>query len=103
MEDFQRIKRVTEEAVRSNMNNTTIIRQWKRDIRACIMRIKEKYNNLIDKFIYQFSISFKNVENSSEMMEFSGEDRKLTNQVEELQKKYSEIIKIFNNIASSTA
>ena len=37
------------------------------------------------------------------MMEFRGEDKKLLKQVEDLQKKYQEIDKIFTNIANSTA
>ena len=37
------------------------------------------------------------------MIEFRGEDKKLHKQVEELQKKYAEIEKIFTNITNSTA
>lgn len=77
MDDFERIKALTMEAVNSNANNTTIIRNWKMSIRECLMRIRTKYIDLIDKFIYQFGVSFKNVETSDEMMEFRGEDKKL--------------------------
>ena len=40
---------------------------------------------------------------SNDLMEFRGEDKRLLKQVEELQKKYTEILKIFSNISSSSA
>lgn len=36
-------------------------------------------------------------------MEYRGEDRRLLQQVEDLQKKHTEILKIFNNIQTSSA
>ena len=40
---------------------------------------------------------------SNDLMEFRGEDKRLLKQVEELQKKYTEILKIFSNISGSSA
>jgi len=67
------------------------------------MKIRSSFIEDIDKFIYSFGAVFKNVENSPDLYEFKGEDKKLQQQIEELQKKYCEILKIFNNISSSTA
>mmetsp|Transcript_6459 Transcript_6459/g.10408 ORF Transcript_6459/g.10408 Transcript_6459/m.10408 type:complete len:244 (+) Transcript_6459:573-1304(+) len=103
MDDFERIKSTTEEAIKSNGVNTTIIREWKRSIRSCLMRIKEGFNDSIDLFIRQFSDVFKNVEMSTDLLEFRGEDKRMLKQVEDLQKKYLEIQKIFSNITSSPA
>ena len=50
-----------------------------------------------------FSDKFKDVEQSSNLLEFRGEDKKLQLMVEDLQKKYCEILGIFSNIASQTA
>ena len=103
MEDFERIKKLTSDAITSNAPNTRIIREWKNDIRNCIMRIREKFIENTDKFILQFATVFKNVEMSNDLMEFRGEDKRLLKQVEELQKKYTEILKIFSNISGSSA
>lgn len=37
MEDFERIRDLTAKAVTSNIENTTVIKQWKAKIRACLM------------------------------------------------------------------
>jgi len=84
MEDFEKIKEMTAEAVKSNVRNTTIIREWKRDIRGCLMRVKERFNENIDKFIYQFGTIFKDVEMSNDLKQFRGEDKRLISQVEDL-------------------
>ena len=40
---------------------------------------------------------------SPDLLEFRGEDKKLQNVVEDIQKKYVEILGIFNNIANANA
>jgi hypothetical protein len=40
MEDFERIKSLCSDSILSNLKNTSIIKQWKYDIRACLMRIR---------------------------------------------------------------
>ena len=67
------------------------------------MRIRSKFIDQIDKFIYQFGNVFKNVELSTELLEFKGEDKKMLTQVCDLQKKYMEITKVFSTISSSNA
>jgi hypothetical protein len=77
MEEFERIKELTAEAVRSNMQNTSIIKRWKLEIRNCLMKIRAHFIEGIDKFIYSFGSVFKNIENSPNLYEFRGEDKKL--------------------------
>jgi hypothetical protein len=48
MDDFERIKDLTSESIRSNMPNTTTIKRWKYEIRDCLMRIRTKFVNEID-------------------------------------------------------
>ena len=43
------------------------------------------------------------MDKTSELARFEGEDKKLTQQTDDLHSKYLEIIKIFNNIANSSA
>lgn len=103
MEDFERIKNLTAEAVKSNIQNTTIIKSWKAKVRASLMEIRDQFNKYIEQFIELFGEKFKDVEFSKDLLEFRGEDKKLSQMVEDLQKKYVEILGIFNNISSKTA
>ena len=48
-----------------------------------------------------FSDKFKDVEMSSDLLEFRNEDNKLHKMVEDLQKKYCEILGIFMNIQNT--
>ena len=77
MDEFERIKELTAEAVRSNQKNASIIKQWKLEIRKKLMKVRETFIQDIDKFIYQFGAVFKNVENSPNLYEFRGEDKRL--------------------------
>lgn len=70
MENFERIKKLCAEAATSNVKNTCIIKQWKYDIRQCLMRIRTNFNNNIDRFIDQFSKLFKNIEQCDELREY---------------------------------
>ena len=51
MEDFERIRDLTAEAVNSNIENTTIMKMWKYKIRESLMDIRTEFNQNIDKFI----------------------------------------------------
>lgn len=103
MDDFERIKTLTAKCIQSNFINTSTIKRWKLEIRQCLMRIRSKFIDQIDGFIFQFGNVFKNVELSTELLEFKGEDNKMLTQVKDLQKKYMEINKVFMTLQSSTA
>lgn len=96
MEDFERIKKFTEQAIQDNIDNTKIIKDWKKRVRVCLMKVRQEFLENIDKFIELFGDKFKDVEMSQELLEFRGEDRKLSSMVEDLQKKHTEITNIFN-------
>jgi len=51
MDDFERIRDLTAEAVNSNIENTTIIKEWKHKIRRSLMDIRDEFNRNIDGFI----------------------------------------------------
>lgn len=51
MDDFERIKALTAESIKSNQPNARIIKQWKYDIRSCLMRIRDRFNQNIEKFV----------------------------------------------------
>lgn len=50
------------------------------------MNIKTEFNKNIDNFINLFGEKFKDVEMSPDLLEFRGEDKKLQNVVEDIQK-----------------
>jgi hypothetical protein len=77
MDEFERIKTLTSQAIKSNFVNTSTIKTWKYEIRSCLMRIRTKFIDQIDKFIKSFGDVFKNVEVSTELLEFKGEDKKM--------------------------
>lgn len=77
MEDFERIRDLTAEAVTSNIQNTTIIKNWKAKIRESLMQIRQQFNKYIEQFIELFSDKFKDVEFSTDLLEFRNEDKKL--------------------------
>lgn len=45
MEDFERIKEMTSEACRSNIQNLEIIKKWKYEVRSCLMRVRSRFND----------------------------------------------------------
>lgn len=77
MEDFERIRDLTAKAVTSNVENTTIIKRWKQRIRESLMEIRDQFNKYIEQFIELFGDKFKDVEHSSDLLEFRGEDKKM--------------------------
>ena len=87
MEEFDSIKNLTIEAIKSNAKNTTIISSWHREIRSALMRMRTKYVTLIDKFIYDFGKAFNNSNQKGNKHTFSNEDKNLSVQVEELKNK----------------
>ena len=40
MEDFEKIKKQTEDAIKSNFKNTTIIYKWRNDLRKALMNVR---------------------------------------------------------------
>lgn len=103
MEDFERIKQITSEACKVHQKNLNITKKWKYDVRKCLMRIKTRFNDNIDKFINEFASLFRDVDQSNDIRPLQGEDKRIHALLEELQRKYVEILKIFTTISSSQA
>lgn len=57
----------------------------------------------IDSFTNKFVDSLKNIERSKEMEQYLGVDKKLNDQVTQLENKYLDIMKIFSAISQSPA
>jgi len=98
MEDFEDIKNTTKKAVVDNAQNTALIKEWKQSIRKTLIEVKENFIDWIDNFTNKFVKSLNKIEQSRELIEFAGEDKRLTLQVLDIQNKYLQIVKIFGNI-----
>jgi hypothetical protein len=67
------------------------------------MRVREKYVNFIDKFILDFCKAFTNDDQSANKRMFAGEDKSLNDQVNGLQSKFADIVRVFSNISNLNA
>lgn len=103
MSEFERIKELTNKACHMNTKNMDIIRKWKYEVRKSLMKVKTRFNENLDLFIYDFCNLFQDVDQSNDLRPYKNEDKKIQNLVEELQRKYCEILKIFANITNSQA
>lgn len=78
MEDFEGIKQFTQKAVTENQQNTKLIKEWKQSIRQTLIEVKKNFNEWIDNFTNKFVKSLNKIEQSRELIEFAGEDKRLT-------------------------
>lgn len=62
MEEFERIKELTNDACRSNLKNLDIIKKWKYEVRNSLMKVKERFIKNMDTFIYDFCNLFLDVD-----------------------------------------
>ena len=57
MGDFDSIRQMTRESIRTNRDNVNIMRNWKEEIRGTLMEVRNEFMNLIDdytdKFVYK--------------------------------------------------
>lgn len=101
MEDYETIKMNSGNAIRDNMANTRLIKDWKLNIRKTLFEVKEKFTEWIDNYTNKFVKSLNRIEYSKELAEFVNEDSKLESQVRILQDYYLEIQKIFFQISKA--
>jgi hypothetical protein len=70
MEQFERIKMLTADIVKSKSDQTVPMKKWKSEIRKCLIEVRGTFIQWIDSFTNRFVDSLKNLEKSSEMMKF---------------------------------
>ncbi|CDW76656.1 kelch motif family protein [Stylonychia lemnae] len=103
MEEYERIKRMAADAITSNNTKMNGMKSWKNEIRKILMDVRSQFQRWVDVFTNQFILSLKDIENSKDLKEFIGEDRRLNQQLEALRDKYVQIMKIFTLISNATA
>eukprot|EP00347_Sterkiella_histriomuscorum_P001097 403373339 len=103
MEEYERIKRLAAEAIQSNIPKMSGMKIWKNSIRQIIMDVRSMFQRWVDTFTNQLINSLKDIEASKDLKDFTGEDRRLNQQLEGLRDKYVSIMKIFTLISNTSA
>lgn len=98
LEDFEKIKDFVAKSIKDNAPNIHIIAEWKGQIRETLMKVKRKYIDWIETFTNKFVKSLNKIEQSSQLTEFIGEDKRQELRLIDMQDKYHEILKIFYQI-----
>lgn len=101
LEEFEAIKAFAMKAIVENGPNTSIIKEWKEAIRDTLIKVKSEFIEWIDNFTNKFVKSLNKIEQSRELINFVGEDKKQEMRLKDMQDKYKEILKIFYNIQST--
>ena len=76
LEEFEAIKEYTCKAVLENEPSITIIREWKESIRKTLIDVKDEFVDWIDTFTNKFVKSLNKIEQSRELVNFVGEDKR---------------------------
>ena len=76
LEEFEAIKEYTCKAVLENEPSITIIREWKESIRKTLIDVKDEFVEWIDTFTNKFVKSLNKIEQSRELVNFVGEDKR---------------------------
>ena len=76
LEEFEAIKEYTCKAVLENEPSITIIREWKESIRKTLIEVKDEFVEWIDTFTNKFVKSLNKIEQSRELVNFVGEDKR---------------------------
>lgn len=102
MEDFERIKHYTAEQVEFSSTKMNIMKNWRQEIRRILINVRSEFIQWVDSFTNKFITSLKDIEQSKDLKEFNGEDRRLYEQLEGLRDKYVQILKIFTAISNAS-
>ena len=88
MEDFERIKHFAAEQVQFSEKKMNIMKNWRQEIRKILINVRNDFIQWIDNFTNKFILSLKDIEQSKDLKEFIGEDRRMSQQLEGLRDKY---------------
>ena len=78
-----------------NEPSITIIKEWKENIRQTLIEVKNEFVEWIDTFTNKFVKSLNKIEQSRELVNFVGEDKRQELRLIDMQNKSHEILKIF--------
>jgi len=89
--DFDEIRKNTMESILKNRKNVNTMLEWKDSIRHELMVVKEEFSKAIDQYTDKFVESLREIDQSSELALFQGEDKRQSMQLLEMEKKFESV------------
>lgn len=62
MKDFERIKDFTAQVIKAFEGKTNQVRNWKKEIRACLMEVKNNFQLWLDEITNKFLNSLRDID-----------------------------------------
>lgn len=110
MDEFLRIRKLTQEAIQSNQKHLDIVPRWKSEIRSKLLFARKAFNERIERYVDKFSDQMKGIETAQTLTDdegnacsFDAESKKLQKTVDEMIKYHGEILAIFEKISTAPA
>ena len=88
LDKFNEVREFTERAIETNGDAQHELAWWKDDIRDMIMRVRERFLSFIDEYTQTLKKQLNDIESTSEMKDFIGEDRRQEYRLKNLQDKH---------------
>jgi len=88
---FDEIRKNTMESILKNRKNVNTMLEWKDSIRHELMVVKEEFSKAIDQYTDKFVESLREIDQSSELALFQGEDKRQSMQLLEMEKKFESV------------
>ena len=101
MEEFERIKELTADLIKSQSGKVDMMRHWRGEIRKILINVREQFIKWVDNFTQQFIKSLKDIDKGKELTSFQHIDSRLNKQLNDLRESYLDIIKVFTTISNS--
>lgn len=101
MEEFERIKELTADLIKSQSGKVDMMKHWRGEIRKILINVREQFIKWVDNFTHQFIKSLKDIDKGKELSDFQNIDSKLNRQLNDLRESYLAIIKVFTTISNS--
>ena len=78
MTDFEKIKATTAQILKAYSSKTNQVKDWKKEIRACLMEVKSNFTEWLDDITNKFLVSLKDIENQGDLKHMAGTDLRVT-------------------------
>jgi hypothetical protein len=101
LEEFDQIKTKTAEIIKNNSKKMDIMKNWKKDIRNTIMKVRNEFVDWVDTFTHSTIRSLKSIESQQrELTDLGGYliDANLRRMLEELRESYVKIMLVYSDI-----
>lgn len=98
MDEFEKIKSKAYNAIYEAYPHCALIYEWKNKIRQTVLEVQQQFNLWVQQFTDQFARRLAKVEDGKEISELKDSDKWITDQIKDLQRKYTRILRIYEKI-----